>query len=648
MRNALTITGGIGIFAACVAAAGMLTQSINQQRKDNNLAVSDNIYDLPPEHAVTQAGLGIFRGIALAFAWQRMEDLKNEGNYSEAVQLGEWITKLQPKFARVWEFVSWNQAYNISVGTHTPDERWFWVRSGIDLLQRKGGGIDSNPDNLRLYQQLAWIYHHKVGMFQDQYNWYYKRNVASEFNAILGEPPRNRQLNVAWLEAIAASPDSEQLLGDEARRLLRYMRDKTAGDVVDQLRDFTVASVLVPIETPEGQEDSAFTAGELEPPQAFPEWAEQETIDETIAFLRKKALKSDRLNMDLDAMIRDADELGAIDWRHPAAHSIYWARRGLERVEEDEGRSLEGQTNLRRQVLNSLNGLAREGRVVYDPLQNYVSYTPDWPFWLDFERYYVMVQDAELEAARAAGVEPGELETLRTERMYGSGFRNRMDAAIADAELYGDRDMADELFLRMARRYEGTRFEERYNVGLDEFLEKQWNDTIENPDTARATISAMLVQALSSLYLVRQPERYDQLVAKALDLHEGWRKLNPDPNDPLYQEVPPFPSLIAEAYGNFLTGKSGQVVVERIPLEIRAGVWASLGDSEDVQVALFRSNFGQEMYRQAAAEGYDPSLVFPPPPSLRFTDELKKSVSGDKDLNRELEEGTDLAEQEIK
>src|SRR5690606_16019333 len=95
-----------------------------------------------------------------------------------------YITTLQPRFPQVWAFHAWNMAYNISVTTHTPEERWSWVNNGIVLLRDQG--IPLNPRAVRLYRELSWIFFHKIGQFSDDMQWYYKAQLAREWEEILG------------------------------------------------------------------------------------------------------------------------------------------------------------------------------------------------------------------------------------------------------------------------------------------------------------------------------------------------------------------------------------------------------------------------------------------------------------------------------
>ena len=205
----LTMLVSLLIAMLAMAGAGRLVDPINRQRSQLQLNFDGRIgRDLPPEMAITQAALGTFRGVAVNILWQRAGRLKEQGKFYEAMQLADWITTLQPRFPQVWEFNSWNMAYNISVATHTPEERWMWVDAGVRLLRDKG--IPSNPRSLKLYRQLGWILLHKIGDDQDNMHWYYKVRFAEEWHALLGAPPPGLMTDYeAWFRPVAEGSTPE-------------------------------------------------------------------------------------------------------------------------------------------------------------------------------------------------------------------------------------------------------------------------------------------------------------------------------------------------------------------------------------------------------------------------------------------------------
>ena len=104
--------------AALVFAASTLTPNINQGRKDLNIIGTESVVqNAPPEYAFAVQAFGAFRSLLTNIAFMRAEEYKEQGRYFDAYELGKWICTLQPRFPSVWEFVSWNMAWNISVNT---------------------------------------------------------------------------------------------------------------------------------------------------------------------------------------------------------------------------------------------------------------------------------------------------------------------------------------------------------------------------------------------------------------------------------------------------------------------------------------------------------------------------------------------------
>jgi len=580
--------------------------------------VSDTVYDLPADMAVAQAALGTFRGLAINFLWQRAENLKNEGKYYEAIRLGELITRLQPRYPRVWEFVSWNQAYNISVATHTPEERWMWVKSGIDLLQRRGGGIDANPNDLALYTQLGWIYYHKGGEFMDNMSWHYKTELADIWNSILGTPPRSREEDLERLRPVLEAPDRVDPLPEGAQRLARWIYDQGYKFDRHTLKRFAVpvrAVELTPEEAAAARGGAPAAEGEaplvrIVPELTWPEWATDADIEQVVGFLQRRAIMSDELNMDPQVMYSMIERFGPVDWRHPSAHTLYWSQTGLDRVSADAGRMMYDHVNTQSNVLNALVSMAQSGQVIFQPgtevSEPYLSYLPAWDFWLAYDDYYNDLVDPD-DARRS----PEEIEEA-----FGAGYRNQMDAAIAEAYWYGGEAIAEQLYSRMLERFAGTWHAERYERPLADFAFDQIIQNIDQPRVIRGTIVALITQSITNRVVygsmqgkLQEAERQFETAQR---IHDEYRRLNPNPNDPLYPELPDFRSLHINAVAAFISGAGGPVGVQRVPLEYRASVYRQL-DPEVQAVIMLQHR--EELMREAQSGGYDPNQVFPPPPA---------------------------------
>ncbi|MEQ9460985.1 MAG: hypothetical protein RIG82_08545 [Phycisphaeraceae bacterium] len=228
---------------ALLIGATAVTPWINQQRLDLNLTYEiDTGDDTPATYSLLAATLGSFRGILANWAWYRIEMMKRDGELYEANQLATIITTLQPRFPQVWVFQAWNMAYNISVITKTPQERWDWVNKGIRLLREKA--IPNNPKAIRLYRELAWILFHKMGQYSDDMNWYYKLQFAKEWEEVLGAPTEGatQQEAINRLTPVAAAADRYFVFSrppHEARRVLESIIEDHEGlrDTIEDLFD---------------------------------------------------------------------------------------------------------------------------------------------------------------------------------------------------------------------------------------------------------------------------------------------------------------------------------------------------------------------------------------------------------------------------
>ena len=223
-RNRLVQSVSLLLALVLLVGASMLTPVINRQRAmlfDNEL-----VEDMPAKYALL-AALGSFRGLAVDALWYRAEMLKREGKFFDAKALRDMITTLQPRFPKVWAYQAWDMAYNISVATHTPQERWDWVNKGIRLLREQG--IPHNPTDVGLYRELAWILFHKVGQYTDDMHWYYKLELAQEWQEVLGAPTEGATTRqaLAQFEPVADAAEA-YLLFDQPTRELRDLTQEVA------------------------------------------------------------------------------------------------------------------------------------------------------------------------------------------------------------------------------------------------------------------------------------------------------------------------------------------------------------------------------------------------------------------------------------
>jgi hypothetical protein len=108
--------------------------------------------------------LGGFRGMAVNILWTRAIDLQKVHDWDRMKSTIDMITKLQPHFLAVWTYQSWNLAYNVSVEWDAPEDKYDWIKKGIQFVQE---GVKKNRRSPDLVWDTAWYYHHKLG-FSDE------------------------------------------------------------------------------------------------------------------------------------------------------------------------------------------------------------------------------------------------------------------------------------------------------------------------------------------------------------------------------------------------------------------------------------------------------------------------------------------------
>ena len=185
------ILGAAAMLAALPWVSWMQHQ-LTADRGRLGLTRGEPLENAPPLLAFTTVALGGFRGLVANALWMRAVKLQDQGNYFEMVSLADWITKLQPDMGQVWAVQAWNMTYNISIQFSAPQDRWLWVRSGIELLRDQG--LRYNPRDPLLYRELAWFYQDKLGKSTDKTHLYFKQAWAAEMVSVLGAKPNLDEL----------------------------------------------------------------------------------------------------------------------------------------------------------------------------------------------------------------------------------------------------------------------------------------------------------------------------------------------------------------------------------------------------------------------------------------------------------------------
>lgn len=519
----------IALALALLALLGssLVTTAVSAEAGRAQLGYADRAEDSDPPEVAVGIALGAFRGLFVNLLWLRAEKLKQEGKFFESMELAKTITRLQPRFPRVWSFQAWNMAYNISVATKTPQERWQWVKAGIDLLRKEG--IPKNPNDTLIHKELAWIFNHKIQAYADDANWYYKQRVAEEWTIALGKPPprdgtrEQSTLSYAlWLEAIADAPDT---LDDAIARVpaVATLVERIKTEARLPLDEKLLKAFEIELSH---RESWAASAGLVSLNDAWNNPALSALLDDEslrpawlalIGHLRKRLI-IDECHMELPRMIRYTKKCGPLDWRHPSTHAMYWALRGVELGQERRNAEDFDLTNTDRIVLHAAQELARWGDLSYDILadDSYVQLPS-----ADFMPLYGMLLKMELRQ-RARFFE----QEHRPGTLYGMGYENFLRDAVRFFYRSGDKEKSREYFeeLKTYTGFDMNRkqdLEESLSKSLDEFVIEDVQERIDSPYVAIAEFDGALQSAFMALVRGNR-KSFDDQTAYAKSVHNAY------------------------------------------------------------------------------------------------------------------------------
>ncbi|MCW8129416.1 MAG: hypothetical protein KIS92_03450 [Planctomycetota bacterium] len=589
--------------AAFVTLASTLMPGINAQREALNLTVDPKVMEnLPPEIAFTQAALGSFRGLAVDYLWIRLQQLKDQGKHYEAMELSRWITKLQPRFVSVWDFHAWNMAYNVSEAVRTPEEKWRWVQAGIRLLRDEG--IPLNASSPKLYEVLAWIYFHKIGKYSTFAQDYYKLRHAMEWHELLGAMPKgSAQAAVDWFRPIAEAPPSfEQLLAkypDLARQAeaLKEMNLKPDRELLYQIVFLQADAGMADAE---GNLVGAVEGSKLTPEGAkLMAWMKEPAIAEEraalLAFVRARILREE-YHMDPAFMLELHQSLGPIDWRHPAAHTVYWSLLGARKTAERPGVDLYDLMSADRMVVSGLKDLVFGGSVSFDPITNYYSLIPE-PLLLDaYEKAYMEAQQRLNKGAQYEGA-------LR------ENYRGFLMQAVSMAYFYGSQEMAQRYYAKLREEF-GHKGD--YTRPIESFVMSELLKGNERLETVKPAIQGFLYRAFEQGYSAGRGDLAKRFLTFAKQLYDHFQELQRNAGVSFVkQDLPPFPAVVADAARQYLLDAA-------LPHRVRARVWRML--PLDLRQTIFDTIQGP-LYEDARRKSVNPELAYPEPEGL---EEIRK------------------------
>lgn len=523
----------LGVMLTGLVGSGVMTSVVAASVGRHELAYTDRAEDGDPPQVAIGIAMGALRGLFVNYLWIRANTAKEEGRYFEAVELARQITRLQPRFPRVWSFHAWNLAYNISVTTQTPQERWDWVNAGVRLLRDEG--LRANPSDMLMHRELGWMFLHKIGGYTDDANQHYKRELAYEWHNIMGPKPdidpakRDRESVIeayaAWVQAIVDAPDTRTALRQQnpmaADILDAYEAEVGERIGYDFLRRVQLHDELVRT----GRIDflpansGPKTRALIELKRRFPS---REAWDLARNHARKRVL-IDNYNMEPVRMLQIVRKFGPVDWRVPAAHALYWSARGTDvgRMEVNFHNSDSFDfLNTYRIVLQSVQELWRFGDMYFNYLDVHegqvgVYFVAPNPYFIP--TYGDMLE----EVVEAAGMFEAERRSYRT---VAAGYENFLRDAIRYFYRRGDMRQAEFWFQRLRtwgkHNFNDPMREMEMTLSLPDFVDKQLNESFGSPQVAVSEVYGALQGAIIEGLLAGDPERFTGMFNYARRAHQ--------------------------------------------------------------------------------------------------------------------------------
>jgi hypothetical protein len=177
--------------------------------------------------------LGGFRGIVADLLWVRADEYKRAHDWDKLASTVDLITKLQPHFLSIWTYQGWNLAYNVSVEWDAPEDKYQWIKKGIQFVQE---GVKKNKKSPDLLWDTAWFYYHKLGfsdesiilrrLFRDdedrEFKTYYDPDREAEV-----EGDDNFKLGYGWFSRAVS------LVDEGASRVISGTSENVAGGGLD-------------------------------------------------------------------------------------------------------------------------------------------------------------------------------------------------------------------------------------------------------------------------------------------------------------------------------------------------------------------------------------------------------------------------------
>lgn len=125
--------------------------TISQLRSEHNLSQASLSSIDPTSEVMKLASMGL-HGIAVNVLWNQANAYQEKKAFDKVSGTVDTLVLLQPNFISVWEFQGHNLAYNISREFDDYQDRYFWVKEGLNFFAK---GVSYNRRDHRIYDNLG-------------------------------------------------------------------------------------------------------------------------------------------------------------------------------------------------------------------------------------------------------------------------------------------------------------------------------------------------------------------------------------------------------------------------------------------------------------------------------------------------------------
>ena len=469
---------------------------IDRYQADYTINRMINDPDIPASLAITTFALGPLRSIVTDALWWRATRQQDQGEYFDALQLADWITKLQPTYASVWAYLGWNMSYNIAHDFANPEDRWQWILRAIKLL--RDDGLKYNPDNIVIRHELARIFFDRIGG---------KIDPAAEFF--------KNQWAFLMMEYFDSGDRIEIEKLQRAAKSIEELRNRPG------LRDYSLAALEIGVDVFDFQNYPPKKGWlDINLPKHLKEQAGREIY---YSYRRQKI--ENKLKLDVDRLLFIDTEYGPLDWRLHQAHTIYWA------AENNFDDFMKSGINFARIVRQSMIESFYEGRLFHNRKQNVITRTSNLRIIGRIHDYfeYYLAHDP----------------TPYVDRLH----KNFLEQAVTLLYTHNHLDAAHELF----DHYKEDCLKDE-TISFEQFVTRSMTSSLGDGklSSGRALVNAALFKSFESIEIgdTDRSNGYFKLARLLWQRHQ-----NQFQNKSKAKLLPPFMDLVAAAKGEFIDSR---------------------------------------------------------------------------------------------